>query len=202
MPIEPLSAGAVLGTIATLIGAGTPLAYRYVWGSKSHVSISSLTTIDDSEWRDGRNNDLPIWSRRILVRASNSGWRDGVISQVTLDEVVLSGEFGQIIVEDPEDSVHEIELEHFSETGENTRLSLQQRTNYGGQIVSGRDDELMGIIPFIIQESELGEKMKKANKGRFKFSFVIEDNKRIYSTSVNASTTLENSAGGKLGSSG
>jgi len=198
VPIGSLSAGAVLGAIATLTGASIPLIYRYVWGSKSHVSLSRLTTIEDSEWRDGRNNNLPVWSRRILVRASNSGWRDGVISQVTLDEVVLSGKFGCTIVENPEDSVHKIELEHFSETGENTLLTLQQRTSYDGQIVGGRNDELMGIIPFILQKSELGEKMKEANKGLFKFSFTVEDNKRIYSTSVNVSTPLKDSAGGNL----
>ena len=198
MPIGSLSAGAVLGAIATLTGAGIPLIYRYVWGSKSRVSLSILTTIEDSEWRDGRNNNLPVWSRRILVRASNSGWRDGLISQITLDEVVLSGHFGHSVVDAPEDSVHKIELEHYSETGEKTRLTLQQRTSYSGKIVGGRNDELMGIIPFILQESELGEKMKEADEGLFKFSFTVEDNKRIYSTSVNVSTSLNNSAGGKL----
>lgn len=198
MPIGSLSTGAILGAIATLTGAGIPLFYRYVWGSKSHVSLSRLTTTEDSEWRDGRNNNLPVWSRRILVRASNSGWRDGVISQVTLDEVVLSGKSGHTIISAPEDSVHKIKLEHYSEAGENTHLTLQQRTSYRGQIVGGRSDELMGIIPFILQESELGEEMKEAKKGLFKSSFTVEDNKRVYYTSVNVSTSLEDSAGGKL----
>ncbi|MFC6938463.1 hypothetical protein ACFQE8_00620 [Salinirubellus sp. GCM10025818] len=198
MPIGSLSTGAILGAIATLTGAGIPLFYRYVWGSKSHVSLSRLTTTEDSEWRDGRNNNLPVWSRRILVRASNSGWRDGVISQVTLDEVVLSGKSGHTIISAPEDSVHKIKLEHYSEAGENTHLTLQQRTSYRGQIVGGRSDELMGIIPFILQESELGEEMKEAKKGLFKFSFTVEDNKRVYYTSVNVSTSLEDSTGGKL----
>jgi hypothetical protein len=160
-----------------------------------------LTTIEGSERRDGRNNDLPVWSRRILVRASNSGWRDGLISRITLDEVVLSGNFGHMVVDAPEDSVHKIELEHYSETGQKTRLTLQQRTSYRGQIVGGRNDELMGIIPFILQESERDQKMKEADEGLFKLSFIAEDNKRIYSTSVNVSTSLDNSAGGKLGRS-
>ncbi len=56
----------------------------------------------------------------------------------------------------------------------------------------------MGIIPFILQESELGEEMKEAKKGLFKFSFTVEDNKRVYYTSVNVSTSLEDSTGGKL----
>ena len=106
-----------------------------------------------------------------------------------------------MVVDAPEDSVHKIELEHYSETGQKTRLTLQQRTSYRGQIVGGRNDELMGIIPFILQESERDQKMKEADEGLFKFSFTVEDNKRIYSTSVNVSTSLDNSAGGKLGRS-
>lgn len=189
-----ISAGAILGVLATLV----PFCYRYFWGSKSHISVSRFTTLDDSEWRDGRNESKPIWTRRILVRASNDGWRDGVISNVQLSEVVLTGKSGQTLINDTENGVHKIELEHFSSSGEMTRLSVEQRTSYGGQIIGGRDDELLGIIPFILQESDLGEEMKQADEGDFTFTFTIEDNKRIYETSVDVSTSLQDSAGGKL----
>jgi len=158
-----------------------------------------FTTLDDSEWRDGRNSDKPVWSRRILVRASNNGWRDGVISDFSLEEVRLAGDTETTVIKNPEDGVLKTELEHFSESGEMTRLEVDQRTNYKGQIVGGRDDELMGVVPFILQESELGESMKKAQSGDFKFSATVEDNKKIYSTSIEVSASLEDSAGGKLG---
>lgn len=80
-----------------------------------------------------------------------------------------------------------------------TRLDVDQRTNYKGQIVDGRDDELIAVIPFILQESELGTAMKEAQNGHFKFSVTVEDNKRIYSTSIEVSASLEDSAGGNLG---
>lgn len=199
MTIGPFSAGAILGALVTLVVGSIPFAYRYIWGAKSHVSLSQFTTLDDSEWRDGRNNDKPVWSRRILVRASNNGWRDGVISDFSPEEVRLTGDSEETVIKNPEDSVLKIELEHFSESGEMTRLDVDQRTNYKGQIVGGRDDELMGVIPFILQESELGKAMKKAQSGDFNFSATVEDNKRIYSTGIEVSTSLENSAGGKLG---
>ncbi|UPW01635.1 hypothetical protein M0R88_05915 [Halorussus gelatinilyticus] len=198
MSIGPFSAGAVLGSIATLVGAGTPLYYRYVRGAKSHISLSRLETIEDSEWRDGRVDGNDRWSRRILIRASNNGWRDGVIRDVVLNQVILSDSSGQSIVDSPESGVEKIELEHFDRSGEKTRLTLQQRTNYGGQIVGGRDDELLAIIPFILQDSDLGKSMKHADRGTFSFSLQIEDNKRIYWTTIEATTSLEDSAGGDL----
>ena len=199
MTIGPFSAGAILGAAVTLVVGSIPFAYRYIWGAKSHVSLSRFTTLDDSEWRDGRNNDKPVWSRRILVRTSNNGWRDGVISGFSLEEVRFTGDTEKPVIKNPEDDVLKTELEHFSESGEMTRLNVDHRTNYKGQIVGGRDDELMGIILFILQESELGKSMKNAQSGDFIFSATVEDNERIYSTSIEVSTTLEDSAGGKLG---
>ena len=197
MVIGLFSAEVVLGSIGA-IATLTGLFYRYVWGSKSHVSVSRFATIDDSEWRDGRTNGMPIWTRRILIKVANNGWRDGTITQIELDEVVLTGEFGQTTVDNPEEGVYKIELEYFSESGESTRLSLQQRTSYDGQIIGGRDDAKMGIIPFILRESELGEMMRDTDEGTFRFIFTIEDNKRTYSTSVEVSTPLEDSSGGSL----
>lgn len=199
MTVGPFSAGAILGASVTLIAGSLSFAYRYIWGAKSHVSLSRFSILDDSEWRDGRNNDKPVWSRRILVRGSNNGWRDGVISDFSLEAVRLAGDTETTEIKNPEDGVLITELEHFSESGEMTRLEVDQRTNYKGQIVGGRDDELMGVVPFILQESELGEAMKKAQSGDFKFSATVEDNKRIYSTSIEVSASLEDSAGGKLG---
>jgi len=197
--VGPFSAGAILGASVTFVIGSLSFAYRYIWGAKSHVSLSRFSTLDDSEWRDGRNSDKPVWSRRILVRASNNGWRDGVISDFSLEEVRLAGDTETTVIKNPEDGVLKTELEHFSESGEMTRLEVDQRTNYKGQIVGGRDDELMGVVPFILQESELGESMKKAQSGDFKFSATVEDNKKIYSTSIEVSASLEDSAGGKLG---
>lgn len=202
MPIGPFSAGAVLGAIAALVGAGVPFWYRYVYGSRSRVSVSRLTTIDDSKWRDGTNDDKPVWSRRILVRAANDGWRDGVIGDVELEQVVVCGEDGgRTGFSDPADGIHKIALEHFSPDGESTRLSIQQRTDYGGQIVSGRDDELMGVLPFILRDSDLGEAMQKGKRAEFTFTFTVEDNERIYSSSVDVTTELTDSAGGALADS-
>ncbi|MFC7059259.1 hypothetical protein [Halovenus salina] len=198
MTLGPFSAGTILtASISLLVGSAT-FGYRYIWGAKSHVSLSRFYTLDDSEWRDGRNNDKPVWSRRILVRVSNNGWRDGVISDFSLDKVRLVGDTETTVIKNPEDGVLKTELEHFSESAEMTRLEVDQRTNYKGQIVGGRDDELMGVVPFILQESELGEAMKKAQSGDFKFSATVEDNKRIYYTSIEVSVSLEDSAGGKL----
>jgi len=196
--LGPFSAGAVLGSIATLVAAGLPIYIRYVWGSKSHVSLTRFSTLEDSEWRDGRNESLPVWTRRCLIRATNSGWRDGVVTNVALDEVLLYGNDGTQFVQHPEDGIHKIELEHFAASGEMTRLDLRQRTNFRGQIVGGRDDGMMSIIPFILQESSLGRKMKSSNHGVFTFEFTIEDHKRIYYTTVDVQTSLEDSAGGKL----
>lgn len=199
MTVGPFSAGAILGASVTLVVGSIPFAYRYIWGAKSHVSLSRFAMLDNSEWLDGRNNDKPVWSRRILIRASNNGWRDGVISNFTLEDVRFTGYSEDTVIKNPEDSVLKTELEHFSESGEMTRLDVDQRTNYKGQIVGGRDDELMGVIPFILQESELGKAMKNAQSGVFKFSATVEDNERIYSTSIEVSTSLEDSTGGKLG---
>ena len=199
MTVGPFSAGAILGASITLVVGSLSFAYRYIWGAKSHVSLSRFFTLDDSEWRDGRNSDKPVWSRRILARASNNGWRDGVISDFSLEEVRLVGDTETTVIKNPEDGVLKTELEHFSESGKMTRLEVDQRTNYNGQIVGGRDDELMGVVPFILQESELGESMKKAQSGDFTFSATVEDNKRIYSTSIEVSASLGDSAGGKLG---
>ena len=198
MTIGPFSAGAILGSSVTLVVGSIPFTYRYVWGAKSRVSISRFSTLEDSEWRDIRGNDKPAWSRRILVRVSNDGWRDGVISGFSLEKVRLTGDGKETVIKNPKDSVLKIKLEHFSESGEVTRLDVDQRTNYKGQIVGGRDDELMGIIPFILQESELGEAMKNAESGDFTFSATVEDNERIYSTSIEVFASLEDSAGGKL----
>jgi len=194
----PFSAGTILTASISLLVASATFGYRYIWGAKSHVSLSRFTTLGDSEWRDGRNDDKPVWSCRILVRASNNGWRDGVISDFSLKEVRLTGDTGEPVIKNPEDGVLKTELEHFSEAGEMTRLEVDQRTNYKGQIVGGRDDELMGIVPFILQESELGKAMKDANSGVFMFSATVEDNKRVYSTRIEVSISLEDSAGGKL----
>lgn len=198
MTVGPFSAGAILGASVTLAVGSVPFIYRYIWGAKSHVSLSRFTTLGDSEWRDGRNDNMAVWSRRILVRASNNGWRDGVISDFSLEEVRLTGDTDETVIKNPEDSVLKTELEHFSEAGEMTRLDVDQRTNYKGQIVGGRDDELMGVVPFILQDSELGKAMKDANSGVFMFSAMVEDNKRVYSTRIEVSVSLEDSAGGKL----
>ncbi|WP_254530455.1 hypothetical protein [Natrinema gelatinilyticum] len=72
-------------------------------------------------------------------------------------------------------------------------MDFEQRVDYQGQIVRGRDDELFGIIPFILHKSELGRKMEKAEKGVFTFSVTVEDNKRIYSTSIEVSTKPKDS---------
>jgi hypothetical protein len=110
------------------------------------------------------------------VRASNNGWRDGIIGGIELDQVVVWDEDGEkTVISDPESGVHKIDLEHFSPSGENTRLSIQQRTSYRGQIIPGRDDELIGILPFILQDSELGDTMKHGERGVFSFTFTIEE---------------------------
>lgn len=198
MQLGPFSAGAILGAIATLVGAGIPIYIRYIWGAKSHVSITRFATLDDSEWRDGRNEDKPVWSRRCLIKVSNSGWRDGVITDVSLSEVLVSGGEGMEIIQDPSKGVHKIEIEHYSEDTSVRRLDIQQRTAFHGQIIGGRDDVMMGVVPFILQESELGQAMKSADRGEFTFSFTVEDIKRVYYTDVKVQTSLEDSAGGKL----
>jgi len=199
MSVGPFSAGAVLGAIATLVGAGVPLLYRYVYGSKSRVTLSRISTIDDSEWRDGRNENQEVWSRRVLMRASNNGWRDGVIGGVELREVIIWDSDGErTVVQNPQPGVDKIELENFHPDGETTRLSIQQRTNYGGQIISGRGDELIASLPFILQKSELGRMMQRGERALFSFDFTVEDNKRIYSATVDVTTELTDSAGGDL----
>jgi len=168
MSVGP-SAGAVLGGIATLVGAGVPLWYRYVYGSKSRVTLSRISTIDDSEWRDGRDENQEVWSRRVLIRASNNGWRDGVIGGVELREMIIWDSDGErTVVQNPQSGVHKIELEHFNPDGETTRLSIQQKTDYGGQIISGRGDELIAILPFILQKSELGRMMQRGERAFFR----------------------------------
>jgi len=193
-----VTTGAALGAVATLVGAGVPVYIRYVRGSKSRVSFSRFETMDDSEWRDGSHKDLPVWTRICVIRASNDGWRDGIISQGSLDEVVLFGDFGRETVKNPERGVHRIVLKHHSTDGDGTRLTLTNPQRRGGQIIGGRDDEMLSVIPFILQESELGQKMKASDEGVFTFSLTIEDNKRVYRKSVEVRTSLDDSAGGKL----
>lgn len=79
-----------------------------------------------------------------------------------------------------------------------TRPSFGKRTSYKGQIIGGRDGEMMAIIPTIRQESELGEEMRAAEKGKFTFTFTLEDEKRLYHADVDIHTSLEDSTGGNL----
>lgn len=170
-----------------------------MYGSKSRVTSSRISTIDDSEWRDGRNENQEVWSRRILIRASNNEWRDGIIGDVELREVIIwDSDCERTVVQDPQPGIHKIELEHLNSDGETTRLSIQQRTDYGGQIISGSGDELIPILPFILQKSELGRMMQGGERALFLFDFTVEDNKRIYPATVDATTELTDSAGGDL----
>lgn len=191
-----VSLSTLLTGLSVLI-AGSVAYYRYIWGAKPHVSISRQSSVEDTEWRDAVSDDTPVWSRRIMVRASNAGWRDGVICGISLERVVVDGD---VVIEDPADSVHKIVLEKFGKDGNTTRINLRHRTNYEGQIISGRDDVLMGILPFIKRDSKVGRAMRSGDRGVFTFVIDVEGNAgQVESKSVDVSTSLEDSAGGDLG---
>ncbi|WP_152418562.1 hypothetical protein [Halorubrum distributum] len=187
MNIGSIPVWSILGVVVPLIA----LYYRYGYGAKSHVSLSRLVLNDDSDWRDGRSNDQEICSKRIFIVASNSGWREGIVSGVELVEAVVWDEEGnKRVVLGPQDSILKIELEHFEPDGRSTRLDLEKETDFSGQIIPGRDDERFAVLPFILKDSELWEAMKNGERGRFVFKMTIEDNKRLYPTSVDVSTSL------------
>lgn len=72
------------------------------------------------------------------------------------------------------------------------------RTRFAGQIIGGRDDAIMAVLPFILQNSKLGEAMKDSNYGDFTFTFTVEDHKRVYYPDVEICVPVEDSAGGAL----
>jgi hypothetical protein len=195
---EIISAEAILGALATLLIGGIPLYYRYVWGSKSRVSVTRLSTLQDSEWRDAREDSIPLWNRRCIVKLVNKGWRDGIITDIKLVGVRLEIPSGKKWIRDTEESVYKIRVEDFSKSGKMTKIDLRHRTNYAGQIIEGREDELIAIVPKIKQDSRLGKGMKEADFGVFSFDITIEDHERSYVTSIDLHLPLEDSSGGGL----
>jgi hypothetical protein len=199
MSVGCFSAGDLLGAGVAIILTFVPLWYRYIYGSKSHISLSQISTVDDSEWRDGVNDYQEVWSRRIMIRASNNGWRDGIIAGVRLNQVmIMEPDGGQTIIRNPMSGVHKIELEQFKPDGETARLSIQNRTDFDGQIIPGRGDRLIGILPFVMQKGELGDAMRGGESAYLTFELTIEDNTRIYTSSVDVSLDITDSSGGEL----
>jgi len=193
-----INAQIVLGVLSFLTPAIIAY-YRYIWGAKPHVSLSRQASVDDTEWRDVVSDDVPVWSKRCMIRATNRGWGEGVLADVSLTEAVISGSTGRAVIEDVEDSVHKIVLEQYESNGELTRVDFNHRTDFSGQIIPGRSDVLLGILPFIVRDSELGEAMSSGQRVLLTFNILIEGKDGVVETkSVEVSTPVENSAGGEL----
>lgn len=187
-----------LGVLGVLI-PGILGYYRYIWGAKPRVSLSRQASVDDTEWRDAVSDDVPVWSKRCMIRAGNSGWREGVLADVTLVRAVVSSSEGREVFDDITDSVHKIVIEKYDEDGEMIRLDFNNRTDFSGQIIPERGDVLLGILPFIVRDSELGQAMQSGESALFTFNFTIEGTDGAVETvSIDISTPVQDSAGGEL----